>query len=202
MIERELIEQYIPDLYAGCIVDFYMELNLNCFRGGFYKVMPDGDGELQECFIFPLIKNGFEYYSRNRGRMVFSATRTKNNKNCSHVMFPVIDERTIRVMAARGIFERYLYASPVLGNIYAKLSDMKHPPKFSEGSLQRIIIDNAEMKRIESIMAKRSKNKIDDKPDESNVPKKKGMVMIHKDIDIVGNFREGLREKLLNKDNK
>ena len=58
------------------------------------------------------------------------------------------------------------------------------------------------MKRIESIMAKRSKNKIDDKPDESNVPKKKGMVMIHKDIDIVGNFREGLREKLLNKDNK
>ena len=80
MIERELIEQYIPDLYAGCIVDFYMELNLNCFRGGFYKVMPDGDGELQECFIFPLIKNGFEYYSRNRGRMVFSATRTKNNK--------------------------------------------------------------------------------------------------------------------------
>ena len=51
-------------------------------------------------------------------------------------------------------------------------------------------------------MAKRSKNKIDDKPYESNAPKKKGMVMIHKDVDIVGNFREGLREKLLNKDNK
>lgn len=115
--------------------DFYVIIDYKKVRGVIIKEMEDSDGDLDECLVIPMLKNGIKSWGKDRWRVILAARKSHKDENASHILIPQVEDKVQRGMVASGYFGRYEYTAPVIGDVVPDITKIPRPPVFSERSL-------------------------------------------------------------------
>ena len=114
--------------------DFYVVIDFKKARGVRMVQMEDADGDKGMCLVIPMLKNGFRKWGRNRYRIILAAMKSHRDENASHVLVPQVEDDVQRAMVATGIYNRYIYSAPIMGDVVPDITKIPMPPKFSKNS--------------------------------------------------------------------
>ena len=114
--------------------DFYVVIDYKKMRGVKYCEMEDGDGDKCQCIVVPLLKNGIREFKKGYWRVILAARKSHRNENASHILVPQVDDDVQRAMVATGLFQRYIYSAPIVGDVVPDITKIPYPPVFSKNS--------------------------------------------------------------------
>jgi len=117
-----------------CRTDFYVVINYKKMRGVRVLRMEDADGDVNNCIVVPMLKNGIKNFGHGKMRVILAARKSHLDENASHVLIPQVEDAVQRAMVAVGYFGRYEYTAPIVGDVVPDITKIPNPPVFSENS--------------------------------------------------------------------
>lgn len=115
--------------------DFYVIIDYKKVRGVFVREMEDADGDLDNCLVIPMLKNGIKNWGKDKWRVILAARKSHRDENASHILVPQVEDVVQRGMVAMGYFGKYEHTAPIIGDVVPDITKIPRPPVFSENSL-------------------------------------------------------------------
>lgn len=118
----------------GVEIDFYVIIDYKKMRGVRIVKMEDGNGDVDNCLVVPMLKNGIKDWGRDKWRVIFGAFKASRDENASHLLVPQIEDAVRRGMYKQGYIQKYRFAAPIVGDVVPDITKIPVPPTFPENS--------------------------------------------------------------------
>lgn len=115
--------------------DFYVILDYKKMRGVRVMHLEDANGDVDDCLVVPMLKNGIKSWGKSKWRVILAARKSHKDENASHVLVPQVEDAVQRGMVKTGYFGRYEYTAPIVGDVVPDITKLPKAPVFSTNSL-------------------------------------------------------------------